>query len=218
MHSGIRSRCPTAARSVVCTRATESSGRPLDASSSARTRCRARLEWIASLPPRRIAALPLLTQRAAASTVTLGRLSKIMKMTPRGTRTWVTSSPLGRRLEVMTSPTGSGSAATSSSPFAISSSRFGFKVRRSIAAGLRPRPGAASTSRALASRISPDRSRIASAERLSQRSLAPPGAMASSRAADFARSARSRHSVRRSSASPTRLMASPSDRAARSRL
>ena len=50
-------------------------GRPLGASSSARTRWRARFEWIASLPPRRIAALPLLTQSAAASTVTFGRLS-----------------------------------------------------------------------------------------------------------------------------------------------
>ena len=39
------------------------------------SRCRARLVWIASLPPRRITALPLLTQSAAASTVTLGRLS-----------------------------------------------------------------------------------------------------------------------------------------------
>ena len=33
----------------------------------------ARLEWAASLPPRRITALPLLTQIAAASAVTFGR-------------------------------------------------------------------------------------------------------------------------------------------------
>ncbi len=33
------------------------------------------LLWIASLPPRKITALPLLTQIAAASAVTLGRLS-----------------------------------------------------------------------------------------------------------------------------------------------
>ena len=35
----------------------------------------ARLEWIASDPPRRITALPLFRQRAAASAVTLGRAS-----------------------------------------------------------------------------------------------------------------------------------------------
>ena len=33
----------------------------------------AALEWAASLPPRRITALPLLTHKAAASAVTLGR-------------------------------------------------------------------------------------------------------------------------------------------------
>ena len=47
-------------------------GRPEPGRASARTRCRARLVWIASLPPRRIAALPLLTQSAAASAVTFG--------------------------------------------------------------------------------------------------------------------------------------------------
>ena len=35
----------------------------------------ARLEWNASLPPRRMQALPLLRHRAAASVVTLGRAS-----------------------------------------------------------------------------------------------------------------------------------------------
>ena len=42
------------------------------ASSSARTRCMARLEWMASLPPRRMTALPLLTQSAAASSGHVG--------------------------------------------------------------------------------------------------------------------------------------------------
>ena len=54
---------------------TACSGKPHLISSSARMRWSARLVWIASLPPRKITELPLLTHRAAASTVTLGRLS-----------------------------------------------------------------------------------------------------------------------------------------------
>ena len=42
---------------------------------SCRTPAMARLEWIASEPPRRITALPVFRQRAAASAVTLGRAS-----------------------------------------------------------------------------------------------------------------------------------------------
>ena len=45
------------------------------ASTSCSTPARARLERIASEPPRRMTALPALTQRAAASMVTFGRAS-----------------------------------------------------------------------------------------------------------------------------------------------
>ena len=104
-----------------------------------------------------------------------------MKITPSGTRTWRTSSPLGRRLDAIVSPIGSGRAATSRSAWAISSTRLGSSRRRSIAAGPRPRPGAAATSAALAARTSSRRSTIAEADRFSQASLAAPPATASFR-------------------------------------
>ena len=68
-------RCPTAARSVVCTSCTASGGRPTLSSVACTTCHSARFEWIASEPPRRIAALPLLIASDAASIVTFGRLS-----------------------------------------------------------------------------------------------------------------------------------------------
>ena len=154
---------------------------------------------LAAPEDRRVAALD--AQSEAASTVTLGRLSKIMKITPSGTRICETSSPLGRRLEAITSPIGSGKAATSSRLVAIASSRIVLSVSRSTAAAFSPRPGAASTSRALASRISPDRAPIARAERRSQPFLAEPGATASARDASLARSAIAWHSASNWSAS-----------------
>ena len=88
-----------------------------------------------------------------------------MKMTPSGTRTCLTSSPLGRRLDATVSPIGSGSAATSRK-------RLGHLVdppgiqhqavdRRGVQALRRARPA---TSRALAARISSRRSSKAAAE------------------------------------------------------
>ena len=62
--------------------------------------------------------------------------------------------PVGAAARRDVSPIGSGSAATSRSACAISSTRFGSSLRRSIAAAFRPRPGAAATSAALAARIS----------------------------------------------------------------
>ena len=56
------------------------------------------------------------------------------KTTPSGTRVLTTSRPLGRTDDSMISPTGSGSAATSSSPTAISSIRLVVSRRRSISA------------------------------------------------------------------------------------
>src|SRR5207245_2465108 len=58
----------------------------------------------------------------------------MMPMTPIGTRMRPTCIPLGRRHIFVTSPTGSGSAATSRRPTAISLMRLVFSVSRSIAA------------------------------------------------------------------------------------
>jgi hypothetical protein len=137
-------------------------------------------------------AFPLLTQRAAASTVTLGRLSKIMKMTPSGTRTWRTSSPFGRRLAVTASPMGSGRAATSLRLWAMSSIRLSLKVKRSIAAAPRPAVLASEMSRALAARISVRRSRSDAAELRSHVLRVWPVVTASARDAALAASAMAR--------------------------
>ena len=69
-------------------------------------------ERIASLPPRRMIALPVLRQRAAVSTKTLGRDSKTTATTPKGSRVFVIVMPLGRLRVQIASPTGSGSSAT----------------------------------------------------------------------------------------------------------
>ena len=74
-HSGDAIRKPTAARSVVCTSCTASGGRPASTSAACTSFHSARLEWIASEPPRRMQALPLLMASDAASIVTFGRLS-----------------------------------------------------------------------------------------------------------------------------------------------
>jgi len=74
-YSGIAIRRPTAARSVVSTSCTACGGSPASASAACTSRASARLERIASEPPRRMQALPLLIASDAASIVTLGRLS-----------------------------------------------------------------------------------------------------------------------------------------------
>ena len=60
---------------VSSTSATQSSGSPAPASASRMTLVTALLDSKASLPPRRMTALPAFKQRAAASEVTLGRAS-----------------------------------------------------------------------------------------------------------------------------------------------
>ena len=83
------------------------------------------LERMDSLPPRRTQTLPARKVRLAASEVTLGRDSKMMAMTPRGTETRLTSRPLSRVWEASVRPTGSGRAATSRTPLAMSRMRSG---------------------------------------------------------------------------------------------
>ena len=94
-YCGIAISWPTASRSVVCTSCTASAGKPASTSACCTSRASALLESMASEPPRRMQALPLLIDRLAASMVTLGRLSKIMPNTPIGTRIWPTRMPLG---------------------------------------------------------------------------------------------------------------------------
>ena len=79
------------------------------------------LEFIASLPPRRSTLLPLLRHKTAASTVTLGRASYMMPITPIGTLTFLILSPLGLFHSSTTSPTGSGRRVISSTEAAKAS-------------------------------------------------------------------------------------------------
>ena len=158
-------RKPTAARSVVCTSCTASGGRPASASAACTTFHSARLEWIASEPPRRIAALPLLIASEAASIVTLGRLSYTMPNTPSGTRIRPTWMPLGRLRRSVISPIGSGIAAICSQPWATVSRPESVSFRRSTSGAARPAASAAAMSSAFAacSARASARSRCASA-------------------------------------------------------
>ena len=72
-NSSSASSAPTAARSVVPTSCTAASGRPASARPSRTQAAIARFECTASLPPRRITALPAFRQMPAASAVTFGR-------------------------------------------------------------------------------------------------------------------------------------------------
>ena len=137
----------------------ECPGRPAFSPESWRAAAMARFEWMASLPPRRMVALPVLKQRAAASAVTLGRLSKMMPMVPMGTRTCSMRMPLGRCQSSSTWPTGSGRVATCSSAAAMASRRFSSRRSRSSMAEERPLLSPAAMSLALAARISPEASR-----------------------------------------------------------
>ena len=158
---------PTASRSVVCTSCTPWAGSPASSIACSTSLARALLDSIASEPPRKMQALPLLMDRLAASIVTLGRLSKIMPNTPMGTRIWPTRMPLGCCFMPMISPITSGICASCSQPWAQVSSTLGVRRRRSTMGAARPLATARSRSLALstckASVLS--RSRRASASR-----------------------------------------------------
>ena len=143
----------------------------------------AQLERMASEPPRRMQALPLLMQMAAASLVTLGRDSKMMPTTPRGTRFCRMRRPLGRVHMRSAVPMGSGRAATSSRPRAMSSTRASVRVSRSIKADFTPFSPAARRSSAFACRIAPQCARSACAMARSAPSRTEEPSVAISRAA-----------------------------------
>src|SRR6185369_5100434 len=145
-YCGMAIRWPTASRSVVCTSCTASGGSPASVKACCTSRASALLESIASDPPRRMHALPLLIDRLAASMVTLGRLSKIIANTPIGTRIWPTRMPLGCCFIPMISPMMSGMAASCSQPWATVSMILGVSLRRSSMGAGRPLAAARSMS------------------------------------------------------------------------
>ena len=128
----------TASRSVVWTSWTALAGSPAPAPLSSRTCAMARLDWMASLPPRRMTALAALRQRPAASAVTLGRDSYMKTTTPMGTATFCSRNPFGRVRSSSTRPTGSGRAATSRRPLAIAAIRLLLRASRSSIAADSP--------------------------------------------------------------------------------
>ena len=141
---------------------------------------------MASLPPRSTQPLPDFRQRAAASTVTFGRDSKMMATRPMGTRRRIIRRPLGRVQSSVTSPTGSGSFATASQATAISSRRAWSRRRRSVIASVRPLALAVARSLALASRIAASSARRAWAAARKAASRTAVGARARAREAFLA--------------------------------
>ena len=135
---------------VSCTREMQSAGRPACSRAWRISSVTQRLDRMASLPPRRMHTFPDLRHSAAASTVTLGRASKMMAMTPRGTRRRPMMRPLGRLSILSTLPMGSGRAATCRTPSTMPAIRSAFSVSRSSMAGRIPASFAAATSAALA--------------------------------------------------------------------
>ena len=111
------------------------------------------MELIASFPPLNIAALPLFIQSVAASTVTLGRDSNIIPITPIGTLTLVIFIPLGRVNPSITSPTGSLSDVSCIHASAIPSIRSFVSLNLSVIASDMPLSFAAAISLAFSSRM-----------------------------------------------------------------
>ena len=134
--------------SISCT---ASSVIPQALSVSRKTLTIAILEFIASLPPLKITALPDLKQSAKASGVTLGLASYIIPTTPSGTRFLPIKSPLGRFFISSTSPTGSLSAATCSRPSAMPLILSSVSISLSISPSFIPFSRPAKTSLAFAS-------------------------------------------------------------------
>ena len=160
---------------------TASAGSPASVSPSRTTSSSAAFECTASREPRSRQALPDLTHRAAASTVTLGRASYTISTTPSGTRRFSTSSPLGSVMTAIGRSAGSGSAATARTAAARPRTRSGVSVSRSTIDGRSP--CAAATSTALAARIASAPRSIACATASSARSFASASSGASARAA-----------------------------------
>ena len=129
-------------------------GSPAVSTASRMISASAVLEWIASLPPRRMTTFPAFRQRVAASTVTLGRDSKIMPMTPSGTRVLRICKPLGRTEPPSTEPMGSSAAISWRAAFAMPEMRAGVSRSRSCSDSVMWFCTAASKSLALAARIS----------------------------------------------------------------
>ncbi len=87
-----------------------------------------------SLPLLKITAFPDLRHKPPASLATLGRLSKINPMTPRGVETLEIFKPFGRSQFARIFPTGSAKSFISSNVLHMLSKRSLLRVRRSIKA------------------------------------------------------------------------------------
>src|SRR5271170_3765676 len=109
--------------------------------------------------------------------------------TPSGTRTRETRNPLGRTQPSVTSPTGSGRAATLRRPAAMPRTRASLRRSRSRAASTMPAASARSRSARLASTRDADSSSSRSAANRSASSRTELGAFATTRAADRTRPA-----------------------------
>ena len=111
----------------------------------------------------------------------------MMPITPSGTRICPTRMPEGWVRNSPVSPTGSGSAATCSTPRAIDSTDLSVRVRRSTNAASLPAALAPATSCAFAARIGPRSRRMAAAMAARERFLVAVSARAIARDASRAR-------------------------------
>ena len=111
--------------------------------------------------PRSSAAFPDINKITAASTVTLGRASYTIPITPNGTVICSNSSPLGSVERRNVCPSGSGSAATCRAPPAIPLMRSSVRSNRSCICGCIFSARALAISISLAARISALRASIA---------------------------------------------------------
>ena len=109
---------------VSSTNCNEYSGSPASFIPSTKALTIAILEFIASLPPLNITALPVFKHKPAASQVTLGLASYIIPITPIGTLCLPICNPFGLLHIEVTSPTGSANDTTCLNPSAISANLF----------------------------------------------------------------------------------------------
>src|SRR4051794_39189380 len=177
---------PSSSRPPPATSDTVPSGSPALTTASRATVASTAFECVAIEDPRSTIAFPDLMQSAEQSMVTFGRASYTTATTPSGTRTFRTSSPLGRRWPSIVSPTGSGSAAIVRTSEAIPASRSGVSFSRSSSAPPISASSPASMSRAFASRISSVRLSRAEAIACSAAARVSPSRRASTRDASRA--------------------------------
>ena len=151
MYSSMASIAPTSSR--VVSRPAQPSGTPAASLACFITSKSARLERIASRPPLRSTALPLLRHRPAICTSASGRDSKITPTTPIGQLTRERISPSASSVRSCSCPMGSSICASARRPAHTSSSLPWSNFSRFSAGAERPSAFAASRSCAFAAKI-----------------------------------------------------------------